>query len=123
MRSAISSCGEFADRLRRAVRDGDTVARLGGDEFAIIQSGIQDLSQAGELAERLVAAIGALDEFDGISVSIGVSVGITFAPADGVAADSLLRNADVALYRAKSVGRSAYRFFAAAMEAPTERRA
>ena len=110
-----------ADRLRRAVRDGDTVARLGGDEFAIIQSGIEDLSQAREFAERLVAAIGAPYEFDGISVSIGVSVGITFAPADGVAADSLLRNADVALYRAKSVGGGAYRFFSAAMEAQAER--
>ena len=112
-----------ADRLRRAVRDGDTVARLGGDEFAIIQSGIKDLTQSRELAERLVAAIGAPYEFDGVSVSIGVSVGITCAPADGVAADSLLRNADVALYRAKSVGRGGYRFFSAAMEAPTERRA
>jgi predicted signal transduction protein with EAL and GGDEF domain len=80
------------------------------------------LTQSRELAERLVAAIGAPYEFDGVSVSIGVSVGITFAPADGVAADSLLRNADVALYRAKSVG-SAYCFFAAAMEAQAERRA
>jgi diguanylate cyclase (GGDEF)-like protein len=111
-----------ADRLRRAVRDGDVVARLGGDEFAIIQSGIEDLTQARELAARLVAAIGAPYELDGISVSVGVSVGITFAPADGVEADILLRNADVALYRAKSVGRGAYRFFSAAMEAQVERR-
>ncbi|HEY3719896.1 MAG TPA: diguanylate cyclase [Roseiarcus sp.] len=101
-----------ADRLRRAVREEDAVARLGGDEFAIIQNGIRDASQVRELAERLVAAIGARYEIGGVPVSIGVSLGIVLAPSDGVASDRLSRNADIALYRAKSVGRGAYCFFA-----------
>ena len=105
--------GLVAGRLQRAVGESDTVARLGGDEFAIIQTGIADAGQADELARRLVAVIGDPYDIDGVPVSVGASLGVTFAPADGVEPERLLRNADVALYRAKSVGRSAYCFFAA----------
>ena len=90
--------GLVANRLQHAVRDSDTVARLGGDEFAIIQVGIENAGQADELAKRLVATIGDLYEIDGVPVSVGASLGVTFAPADGVETEKLLRNADVALY-------------------------
>ena len=110
--------GLVAGRLQQAVRESDTVARLGGDEFAIIQTGIADVAQADELAKRLVAAIGDPYDIDGVPVSVGASLGVTFAPADGVDVERLLRNADLALYRAKSVGRSAYCFFAASAQAP-----
>ena len=111
--------GLVANRLQHAVRDSDTVARLGGDEFAIIQVGIENEGQADELAKRLVATIGDLYDIDGVPVSVGASLGVTFAPADGVEAEKLLRNADVALYRAKSAGQGAYCFFAADAQAPS----
>jgi diguanylate cyclase (GGDEF)-like protein len=111
-----------AQRLRCAVRDIDTVARLGGDEFAIIQIGVEDASQARELAKRLIAAIGDPFDIDGASIGVSASLGITFAPTNGIGIDELLRNADVALYRAKSSGRGTYCFFAAEMETHVNRR-
>ena len=111
-----------AERLRRAVRETDTVARLGGDEFAIIQTEVEEASQTRELAERLIALVSDPYDIDDASVSVGASIGITVAPADGAGVDELLRSADVALYRAKSAGRGAYCFFAANAEKPGDRR-
>ena len=111
-----------AERLRSVVREGDLVARLGGDEFAIILGRIERPQQAGALAACLVEAVGAPYEIDGHSVIIGASVGIATAPGDGRASDQLLRNADMALYRAKKEGRGTFRFFEAAMDAQLQAR-
>jgi diguanylate cyclase (GGDEF)-like protein/PAS domain S-box-containing protein len=100
-----------AERLRNCVRESDTVARLGGDEFAIIlmdASGPQEMARlAGNIVESLSAPAKVMD----YEVISGVSLGITFYPSDGETPDELLKNADVAMYRAKERGRNNYQFF------------
>ncbi|KQP93329.1 deubiquitinase [Methylobacterium sp. Leaf113] len=105
-----------ADRLRACVRDVDTVARLGGDEFAIILSETGRPQEAAVLARRIVEVVSAPYEIDGHRASVGVSIGVCFAPGDGTTCDKLLKNADVALYRAKADGRGTWRFFEAEMD-------
>ena len=103
-------------RLKGIVRGADFVARLGGDEFAVLQtSGLQPRS-AGALARRLVEAVARPFMLDGHMVDVGASVGVAVGPADGREPDLLLRNADLALYRAKGEGRGAFRFFETAMD-------
>jgi len=109
-------------RLKESVRDTDTVARLGGDEFIVLQVGIEKPEQAGILARRLIETLSAPFDLDGNQVVIGASVGIAFAPSDGSDVDSLLKNADMALYRAKGDGRGAYRFFEMAMDTLVQHR-
>jgi diguanylate cyclase (GGDEF)-like protein/PAS domain S-box-containing protein len=109
-------------RLQECVREIDTVARLGGDEFAILQADIQRTEQAGILAERLVAALREPFDIEGHHVVIGTSVGVSFAPEDGLDPDVLLKNADMALYRAKADGRGSCRYFEAAMDAQLQER-
>jgi diguanylate cyclase (GGDEF)-like protein/PAS domain S-box-containing protein len=114
---------DVACRLRTSVREGDTVARLGGDEFAIVQAGIDlQASESSSLAERLVEILGAPYVIQGHQVNIGVSIGIAFAPNDGEDPDQLLKNADMALYRAKEDGRGTYRFFEPGMDARAQAR-
>ncbi len=95
-----------AARLQGLVRDGDTVARVGGDEFTLIQVGITEAAQAVALAERLIAELGAPFDLGGREVQIGASAGVVLAPLHGSDLDSLLSFGDVALYHAKSQGRS-----------------
>ena len=109
-------------RLQESVRDTDTVARLGGDEFIVLQVGIEKPEQAGILARRLIETLSTPFDLDGNQVVIGASVGIAFAPSDGSEVDSLLKNADMALYRAKSDGRGTYRFFEMAMDTLVQHR-
>jgi len=106
-----------ADRLQASARPTDLVARLGGDEFAIVQTGSEQPSAAIAFATRLIAAIAKPFELDGHQVLIGASVGISISPNDGGDPDKLLKNADMALYRAKSGGRDSYRFFEPHMDA------
>jgi diguanylate cyclase (GGDEF)-like protein/PAS domain S-box-containing protein len=114
---------EVACRLRTSVREGDIVARLGGDEFAIVRAGIDlQASETSSLAERLIEIVGAPYVVQGHQVNIGVSIGIAFAPNDGEDPDQLLRNADMALYRAKEDGRGTYRFFEPGMDARAQAR-
>jgi len=105
-----------ADRLRGCTRDTDLVARMGGDEFAILQIGAESASDADQLAERIREVVSAPYQVDGHSVIIGTSIGIAIAPDSGVSADQLLKNADLALYRAKADGRGTHRFFEAGMD-------
>ena len=104
-------------RLRSQVRETDTIARLGGDEFAILQSGVQTPDDAKILAARVIEAISLPFEIDGHRIIIGTSVGIAIIPQDGDDPDMILRNADMALYRAKADGRGLYSFFEAEMDA------
>jgi diguanylate cyclase (GGDEF)-like protein len=111
-----------ADRLRQCVRDTDVVARLGGDEFAIMQAGASQPTEATSLASRLIEAIGAPYALGSHQVTVEVSIGIALAPGDGLEAEQLLKNADLALYRAKSDGRGLYRFFEPDMDARMQAR-
>jgi diguanylate cyclase (GGDEF)-like protein len=111
-----------ASRLRDCVRESDVVARLGGDEFAILQIGACLPNEATALASRLVESISIPYELMNHQVTVGVSVGIALAPNDAVDPDALLRNADMALYRAKAEGRNLYRFFEAEMDARVQAR-
>jgi diguanylate cyclase (GGDEF)-like protein len=105
-----------AERLGRCVGEDALVARLGGDEFAVIQPIAAGPNEAGELASRLIAAVAAPYEVQGNEVVIGASIGIALAPDDGETADVLLRNADMALYRAKAEGRGTSHFFESEMD-------
>jgi predicted signal transduction protein with EAL and GGDEF domain len=98
------------------------VARLGGDEFAIMQAGASQPTDATSLASRLIEVIGAPYELDGEQVTVDLSIGIALAPGDGLDPEQLLKNADMALYRAKSDGRGLYRFFEPEMDARMQAR-
>ncbi len=105
------------DRLRTCLRDCDMVVRFGGDEFAVLQIGLAGPHEAGAFADRIVTLLSEPYDIDGQQVVIGASVGIALAPADGETSDRLLRNADMALYRAKEDGRCTFCFFQPGMDA------
>jgi diguanylate cyclase (GGDEF)-like protein len=105
-----------AERLGNCLRDTDIAARLGGDEFAVIMPTIDGTHNAEGLANKLINVLGCPYEILGHQMNVGASVGIAIAPDDGVAADALLRNADMALYRAKADGRGRFRFFEPEMD-------
>ncbi|MBR0856543.1 bifunctional diguanylate cyclase/phosphodiesterase [Bradyrhizobium liaoningense] len=113
---------EVGRRLKAAVGESDTVARLGGDEFAVVQIGRSEEAAARSLAGRLVEVISAPYEIDDHQIVIGVSIGISLSPQDSDNPDELLKNADLALYRAKADGRGTYRFFETGMDARAQAR-
>jgi diguanylate cyclase (GGDEF)-like protein/PAS domain S-box-containing protein len=110
----------LADRLRTQLRPGDTVARLGGDEFVVLCEDLNGLEDAPITARRLAAALDAPFDIDGQEVFVTMSTGVTVvsAPeADTVSPDELLRDADVAMYQAKSNGRARWEVFTSTMRA------
>jgi diguanylate cyclase (GGDEF)-like protein/PAS domain S-box-containing protein len=112
---------ETAQRLSSALRETDVLARLGGDEFAILQAGeANQWEDAGSLADRIVEIMTKPYDINGNKVSIGTSIGIALAPADGIEPSELMKKADLALYRMKSEGRNGYRFFDAQMTADAD---
>ncbi len=111
-----------SERLIQCARETDTVSRLGGDEFAIIQDAVKSPEEASAFAIRLLAAVGKPYRIDGHAVVANVSVGIALAPNDGGDPDLLLKNSDMALYRAKDEGRGVYRFFEPEMDARLQAR-
>nr|WP_294509130.1 EAL domain-containing protein [uncultured Rhodopila sp.] len=111
-----------AQRLSAAVREIDTVARLGGDEFAIIQVGLENAEAAAGLADRILRVIHQPYELDGERIVIGISIGVAMAPGDGTSPGRLLKNADIALYLAKTEGRGTFRFFEREMDARLQSR-
>jgi diguanylate cyclase (GGDEF)-like protein len=111
-----------AERMQSCVRGEDIVARLGGDEFAIVQVPSAQDSNINSLAARLIEVVGAPYDLDGHQVIVGISVGIAIAPADGNEPDVLMKNADLALYRAKADGGGVFRFFEIGMDARMQAR-
>ncbi len=107
----------IAERLQALVRPTDLVARWGGDEFAILQRPVADEQQTARLAEQIIKEISRPVFIDGYEVIVGVSIGSACAPQDGVTPDIILSNADMALYAAKSDGRSIWRPFERSMDA------
>ena len=107
---------KVADRLRTMVRSTDTIARMGGDEFAILQCGLTQPAAATDIAQRIIEVVSQPYDIDGHQVVIGTSIGIAMGPHDGTTPDQLIRNADLALYRAKGEGRGTYSFFEPEMD-------
>ncbi|HEY4370437.1 MAG TPA: EAL domain-containing protein [Burkholderiales bacterium] len=102
---------EVGVRLTTCVRAGDTVGCFGGDEFAAILSDLPQPSDAGVIAQKILAAIATPFRIDGHDLFITASIGITIYPSDGDGEDVLLANADTAMHRAKEGGRNSYQFF------------
>ena len=103
---------ETAARLKASLRETDVLARLGGDEFAIVQDRENDQhADAGALASRIIEIISQPFNIEGNEVNIATSIGIALAPEHATNSESLMKMADLALYRAKSSGRNGYRFF------------
>jgi diguanylate cyclase (GGDEF)-like protein/PAS domain S-box-containing protein len=111
-----------ARRLADTVRESNMVARLGGDEFAILQTDIGCPEDAAALARCIVESFVEPFHCEGREFALTASIGITLAPADGTGVDELLRNADLAMYRAKSEG-NAFRFYIADLKAGAQRAA
>ncbi|WP_375263880.1 EAL domain-containing protein, partial [Palleronia sp.] len=111
-----------AERLRRKVQEGDTISRLGGDEFAVIQACGEQPAASRSLARRMIETLSEPFDIEGHQISIGTSVGIAVAPGDGTDPGQMLKNADLALYRAKSDGRGVYCFFESEMDALMQER-
>jgi len=113
-----------AARLAACVRATDTVARLGGDEFAVILENLDDDDDEGaqQVAEKMIAAMGAPMLIDGQHLSTSCSIGISLYPADGKDSAALMKNADVAMYYAKEKGRNNYQFFSTEMNARAQER-
>jgi len=111
-----------AERMRNCVRREDIVARLGGDEFAIVLVPLEEPADVTGIAARLIEALGTPFELEGHQVVVATSVGISLAPNDGNLPDLLMRNADLALYRAKADGGGVFRFFELGMDARMQAR-
>ncbi|KAF0216924.1 MAG: PAS/PAC sensor-containing diguanylate [Geobacteraceae bacterium] len=109
-------------RLATRVRRADTLSRMGGDEFVIILSGVHRLEDVAHAAQHLLDGLTSPFEVDGQEVFVSASIGIALYPCDGDDADSLLKNADIAMYHAKEAGRNCYRFYAAEMNVKSEQR-
>ncbi|KJC34801.1 EAL domain-containing protein [Bradyrhizobium sp. LTSP857] len=113
---------QVAERLTTAVRGVNLAARLGGDEFAVILAADVSPNEASACATLLIDLLKAPYELDGQEMVIGASIGIALSPGDGVTSEELMRNADMALYRAKSDGGGVHHFFEREMDLQAQKR-
>jgi diguanylate cyclase (GGDEF)-like protein/PAS domain S-box-containing protein len=108
---------QVSERLAGCVRSGDTVGRLSGDEFAIVLSNLSGPDDASLVAQKIMAMLGKPFNLYGKEVFVSASIGITLFPADSADQDTLIQNADTAMYRAKELGRNSFRFYTPEMNA------
>ncbi len=113
---------EVANRLSECVRESDIVARLGGDEFVVTLTSLANDMDAALVAKKIVATLGDTYEIDGKQLHTTPSVGISLFPANGEDVDTLMKNADTAMYHAKEKGRNNFQFFSPAMTAAATER-
>ena len=108
---------QVSDRLSAQLRHADTVARLGGDEFLLLVPEVVDVDGVADIANKVVTGLMAPFSVMGMEIFAGCSLGATMFPTDGEDFDSLLKKADIAMYRAKESGRNAFRFWDGEMNA------
>jgi diguanylate cyclase (GGDEF)-like protein len=104
-----------AKRLQASVRNSDTVSRHGGDEFVVLLPEVGEMQSVVHSAEKLIQSVGEPHLISGQELHVTLSIGISMYPADGVDADVLMRNADMAMYQAKKAGRNSYKIFTPSM--------
>lgn len=102
---------EAAKRLTRCVRETDTVGRQGGDEFLVIVPDLEDTDILAQIAEKIIEAFRVPFNNMGMDIQIGTSIGISVSPTDGEDASTLMRNADLAMYKSKEAGKNIYSYF------------
>jgi len=106
---------QISARLAGTVRESDTVARLGGDEFAVVLEGVKRVEDAIFVVQKILASLARPHDMDGMSLNATCSIGLSFYPHDCQDAETLMRNADTAMYHAKEDGRNCYRMFSVDM--------
>ena len=114
--------GSVADQLRRCTRAADTLARLGGDEFAILLEDLANPAEAVQVAERIVEALSSSFSFEGRAFPVSASVGVAFAEAGLATVDDVIRDADVAMYLAKSTAKGSFTVFEPGMHLAVKHR-
>lgn len=110
---------EVAKRLVNCIRDGDMIARIGGDEFVVLLPEVAEAVDAGKVAQRIIDALEQPIMLGGHELVVTASMGISVYPADGDNLETLVKNADTAMYRAKEQGQNVYRFYSAEMNFQT----
>ncbi len=106
---------EVSDRLTNCLRKGDTISRLGGDEFTILLPKVNHVKDIAKIAQRILDTLKSPFYLDGHELHVTTSLGIAFYPTDGQDTQTLLKNADIAMYRAKEQGGNNYQFYTPAM--------
>lgn len=106
-----------AERIRRCIREGDTVARFGGDEFTLLIPNVEKIEDAAKIAQKIIDTLKIPFMIHERELFATTSIGISLYPSDGADAETLVRNADAAMYRAKESGRDRYQIYAPAMNA------
>lgn len=106
---------QFTRRVQGCLREDDTLARLGGDEFIVLLPDLEQLDDAYQVAERLIARNQEPYRINGEALTVGSSIGMSLYPRDGTTASELLQGADIAMYRAKKDGRNLFRSFSPAI--------
>jgi len=113
---------EVSERLVKQLRVGDTVCRIGGDEFVVVLPEVTRSSDAAGVAQKIIDTVSLPITVEDRELQVSVSIGISVFPDDGADAESLIRNADAAMYHAKETGRAAYQFFTEQMNLAASRR-
>ncbi|MBT8448669.1 MAG: EAL domain-containing protein, partial [Gammaproteobacteria bacterium] len=113
---------KISEVMRATLRESDTIARFGGDEFAVILSPVYGPKNASRVAQTLLETLSQPIDLDGYKAIIGASIGISMYPTDGNTEEEMVKNADIAMYRAKESGRNNYQFFTEEMQEAAKKR-